>query len=64
MPVARLFTFGDVDGPAGQARFQHPLGVAFHEGRIYVADTYNNKIRVVDPADGTTRTLAGVVVRL
>ena len=64
LPVARLFTFGDVDGPAAQARFQHPLGVAFHEGRIYVADTYNNKIRVVDPADGTTRTLACVAVRL
>jgi thiol-disulfide isomerase/thioredoxin/sugar lactone lactonase YvrE len=59
LPVARLFTFGDVDGPAAQARFQHPLGVAFHAGRIYVADTYNHKIRVVDPADGSTRTLAG-----
>ena len=59
LPVARLFTFGDVDGPAAKARFQHPLGLAFHDGRIYVADTYNHKIRVVDPADGTTRTLAG-----
>jgi hypothetical protein len=46
-----------VDGPAAQARFQHPLGVAYHDGRIYVADTYNNKIRVVDAADGTTKTL-------
>lgn len=59
LPVARLFTFGDVDGPAAKARFQHPLGVTFHAGRIYVADTYNHKIRVVDPSDGTTRTLAG-----
>ena len=59
LPSARLFTFGDVDGPAAQARFQHPLGVAYHEGRIYVADTYNHKIREVDPANGTTRTLAG-----
>ena len=59
LPVARLFTFGDVDGPAEKARFQHPLGVAYHEGQIYVADTYNNKIRVVDSSDGTTRTLAG-----
>ncbi len=57
LPVARLFTFGDVDGPAGKARFQHPLGVAFHDGKLYVADTYNNKIRVVDPADGSTQTL-------
>ena len=55
LPVARLFTFGDVDGPAAKARFQHPLGLAFHDGKIYVADTYNHKIRVVDPADGATR---------
>ncbi len=58
LPVARLFTFGDVDGPASKARFQHPLGLAWHDGRIYVADTYNHKIRVVEPSDGTTRTLA------
>ncbi len=58
LPTARLFTFGDVDGPAGQARFQHPLGLAYYQGRLYVADTYNDKIRVVDPRDGNTRTLA------
>ncbi|MGO9115819.1 MAG: thioredoxin-like domain-containing protein [Thermoguttaceae bacterium] len=56
---ARLFTFGDVDGPAAKARFQHPLGLAWHDGRVYVADTYNHKIRVVDPSDGATRTLTG-----
>jgi thiol-disulfide isomerase/thioredoxin len=55
----RLFTFGDVDGSAQTALLQHPLGVVFHEGQLYVADTYNNKIRVVNPADGTTKTLAG-----
>ena len=59
LPVARLFTFGDVDGAAAKARFQHPLGLAYYEGRIYVADTYNDKIRVVDAANGTTHTLAG-----
>jgi thiol-disulfide isomerase/thioredoxin len=56
---ARLFTFGDVDGPALQARFQHPLGIAFHAGQLYVADTYNSKIRIVDPKSGVTSTLAG-----
>jgi len=55
----RLFTFGDTDGTAQTALLQHPLGVAFYAGKLYVADTYNNKIRVVDPADGTTKTLAG-----
>jgi DNA-binding beta-propeller fold protein YncE len=59
LTVARLFTFGDADGLADRVRFQHPLGLAYHEGRIYVADTYNHKIRIVDPSDGSTKTLAG-----
>lgn len=59
LPAARLFTFGDVDGPAPAARFQHPLGVAWYQDRLLVADTYNNKIRVVDPKSGAAQTLAG-----
>jgi thiol-disulfide isomerase/thioredoxin len=55
----RLFTFGDVDGPASIARLQHPLDVLFHDGRLYVADTYNSKVKVVNPNDGTLSTLAG-----
>ena len=57
LPNARLFTFGDVDGRGREVRLQHPLGVVFHEGQLYVADTYNNKIKVVDPATGETHTL-------
>ena len=48
-PNARLFTFGDVDGPASQAKLQHPLGIVYYEGKLYIADTYNNKIKVIDP---------------
>lgn len=59
LPFARLFTFGDVDGPKGKARLQHCLGVVFVEGRLYVADTYNNKIKMVDPQTGETKTVAG-----
>ncbi len=59
LPAARLFTFGDIDGPAGKARLQHPLGVAWYQGRLFVADTYNNKIKVIDPASGTVATLVG-----
>jgi len=59
LPRARLFTFGDVDGPASQARLQHPLGVVFHRGQLYVADTYNNKLKQIDPNSGTVRTIAG-----
>ena len=61
LPRARLFTFGDVDGPRGRARFQHPLGVVYTDERLYVADTYNNKIRVVDPRSGAVQTLVGAL---
>ena len=59
LPSARLFTFGDVDGPADRAQLQHPLGIVFHKGRLYVADTYNNKIKAIDPVTGHTQTLVG-----
>jgi hypothetical protein len=48
-----------VDGPRDAARLQHPLGVAYYQGKLYVADTYNNKIKVVDPETGRVSTLAG-----
>ena len=59
LPGGRLFQFGDKDGPADEALLQHALGVAYHDGQIYVADTYNNKIRVVDAESGETKTVAG-----
>lgn len=49
---------GFADGEAQTATFNHPIGVAADgEGRIYVADTYNDRIRVID--GGKVRTLAG-----
>ncbi len=56
---ARLFTFGDVDGRGSRVRLQHPLGVAYAEGRIYVADTYNHKLKVIDLEEKSCQTLAG-----
>lgn len=43
-----LFEFGDKDGKATQALLQHNLGVAYHQGKVYIADTYNNKIKWLD----------------
>jgi thiol-disulfide isomerase/thioredoxin len=54
-----LFDFGDVDGPGDRARLQHPLGVAFHGGKVFVADTYNNKIKVIDVASREVSTYLG-----
>ncbi|MBT8208804.1 MAG: redoxin domain-containing protein [Acidimicrobiia bacterium] len=55
-----LFDFGDEDGIGTDARLQHPLGVAYHRsGRLFVADTYNSKIKVVDLATREITTFAG-----
>lgn len=54
-----LFAFGDVDATGVNARFQHPLGVAWHDGSVYVADTYNHKIRKVDAGTGKVTTWLG-----
>ncbi|MEW6212579.1 MAG: thioredoxin-like domain-containing protein [Acidobacteriota bacterium] len=54
-----LFEFGDVDGRGSKARLQHPLGVVYHEGVLYVADTYNNKIKRVTPSEKSSETFLG-----
>ena len=54
-----LFDFGDRDGRTDQARFQHPLGVAYHHGQIYIADTYNHKIKILNPRTQSVRTFVG-----
>jgi len=54
-----LFVFGDRDGVGKKALLQHALGVAYHEGKLYVADTYNSKIKVIDPKTNAVKTLLG-----
>ena len=54
-----LFDFGFQDGPAAEARLQHPLGVAeLPDGSVAIADTYNGAIRRYDPQTEEVTTLA------
>ena len=54
-----LFVFGDVDGTGDAVRLQHPIGIHFHDGVLYIADTYNNKIKRVFPQTRSVLTMLG-----
>jgi thiol-disulfide isomerase/thioredoxin len=62
-----LFVFGDQDGPGQdggedsktEARLQHALGVVHVDGKLYIADTYNSKVKEFDLATGILKTFVG-----
>lgn len=55
-----LFDFGDADGVGDDVLLQHPLGVTVaDDGFVYIADTYNNKIKRINPESRASVTLAG-----
>ena len=54
-----LFEFGDVDGTGDDVRLQHPLGLITYGDKLLIADTYNHKIKELDPKQEKVRTLLG-----
>ncbi|KAJ8752307.1 hypothetical protein K2173_003943 [Erythroxylum novogranatense] len=55
-----LFKFGDNDGTGSEVLLQHPLGLlCAKDGQIYIADSYNHKIKKLDPATKRVTTIAG-----
>ena len=54
-----LFEFGDADGGQGVARLQHPLDVAWLGEELYVADTFNHKLKQVFPRTQQVKTVCG-----
>jgi hypothetical protein len=59
-----LFEFGDVDGQGAAVRLQHPTGLALvpddsGAGVLYIADSYNHKVKTLDPTTGSVRSLIG-----
>jgi thiol-disulfide isomerase/thioredoxin len=54
-----LFKFGDKDGAGSDVRLQHALGVALWRNNLLVADTYNNKIKLIDPRTRRADTFLG-----
>jgi sugar lactone lactonase YvrE len=52
-----LFDFGDVDGIGDEARMQHQQGISVApDGRLLIADSYNDSLKWVDPATRSAKT--------
>ena len=52
-----LFDFGDKDGAGDEVRMQHQQGLTRHpSGRLLVADSYNDALKWVDPANCSATT--------
>jgi hypothetical protein len=54
-----LFEFGDVDGTGDDVRLQHPLGLIIYGDKLLIADTYNHKIKELDPKSEKVTSLFG-----
>lgn len=54
-----LYEFGDIDGGFEYARLQHPQGIAFSNGFLLIADTFNHKIKRLNLKDKLVETLLG-----
>lgn len=53
-----LFQFGFQDGARGKALLQHAEGLAWFDGSLYIADTFNDALRKLDLATGKVTTVA------
>ncbi|MDE1770038.1 MAG: redoxin domain-containing protein [Thaumarchaeota archaeon] len=54
-----LFVFGHKDGSNDEALFQHPLGLCATADKIFVADTYNSTVRIIDLENQKVSTIIG-----
>src|SRR6185436_6645318 len=50
---------GYADGALADARFDQPRGLVFADGNLFVVDSGNSTVRLVDLAGGFVETIAG-----
>lgn len=54
-----LFVFGDQDGEGDAVRLQHPLGITAGDRVLWLANSYNHKIKRLEPRRRTVTTWLG-----
>ncbi|AFY99858.1 thioredoxin-like domain-containing protein [Calothrix sp. PCC 6303] len=54
-----LYLFGDKDGIGTEVRLQHCLGIEYIDNSLWIADTYNHKIKLVDSQSRNCQTILG-----
>ncbi len=54
-----LFSWGDTVGASETTKLQHAVGIELLGGDLYVADTYNHRIKVIDSQSTNSRVVAG-----
>ena len=59
-----LFGFGDRDGVGDDVLLQHPLGIAAGDGALWIADSFNHKVKRVEPNTGECVTVFGGLEQL
>ena len=52
-----LFVFGDRIGRLEETLFQHPLGVNYDDGVLFIVDTYNNSIKEINLSKKISRNI-------
>lgn len=54
-----LFSWGDSTGDAQSTQLQHAIGIEIVNGDLYVADTYNHRIKIIQAETGNSALVAG-----
>ena len=54
-----LFSWGDSTGDRQSTQLQHAVGIEVVNGDLYIADTYNHRIKIIEVQTGTSALVAG-----
>jgi hypothetical protein len=54
-----IFDFGYQDGKKDKIKLRYPNGMTSYDEKIYLADTYNHSIRIIEPFKRKSETLVG-----